>query len=75
MKLRGFDRWSDRSLAFVGLVLVGVAVAVLAATNSARGTWFAVTLGSLGAGTCGGALLRRRVDRVDREAGLSSEDP
>jgi len=69
------DRFSDRSLTLVGLVLFGLAVAVLAATNSARATWFAVTLGSLGAGACGGAGLRRHVDRVDREAGLSSDDP
>jgi hypothetical protein len=75
VKLRAFDRWSDRGLAIVGLVLVGVAVTVLAATNSARATWFAVTLGSLGAGAYGGPLLRRHLDRVDREAGLSSDDP
>lgn len=73
MSHSNLDRFSDRSLAIVGLALLAVVVAVLALTNSTRATWFAVTLGGLGAGVCGGTLLRRRVDRVDRDAGLSSD--
>ena len=66
------DRYSDRSLTVVGLVMFGVAVAVLAATNSARATVFAIALGSVGVGVFGGTLLRRSLDRGDRDAGLSS---
>jgi len=67
------DRLSDRGLAIVGLVLLGLAVAVLAATDSARATGFALTLGGAGAGVCGGTRMRRQADRVDRNAGLSSD--
>jgi hypothetical protein len=67
------DRFSDRSLAIVGLLLFGVAVTLLAATASTRATSLAIAIGGIGAGVCGGTLVRRHIDRVDGDAGLSSD--
>ncbi len=74
MNHRDVDRISTRSLAIVGLTLFGLAVTVLAATNSPRATWLGIVLGSVGAGVCGGTLLRRHLDRVDRDAGLTTDE-
>ncbi len=68
------DRISTRRPAIVGLTLFGLVVTVLAATNSRRATRLAIVLGSMGAGVCGGTLLRRHLDRVDRDAGMTTDE-
>lgn len=68
---RDVDRIATRSLAIVGLTLFGLAVTVLAATSSPRSTWLAIVLGGVGAGVCGGTLLRRH---LDRDAGLTTDE-